>query len=204
MIAFSKYEQSVLALANYSRFYGIDDKDDLIFRDYVLECKRLSRIPLEEITSMFEESGKTFTYDLYMLPSVRVKYLLSISLDQRSAHNESNYSNQNISLLPSIISAIDKDHISVKTKISNVTLIKGKGLFGKIKNYLNFKLYDIKKYKYEMEVDLIKKVGIKSDSVEELILNLELFTSDIKFANGWIEVDKDILTTEEDLIITTI
>lgn len=198
---FKLYEKSVLALSNYTKFYGIDTKDEIVFKEYLNECKKKKIDPSPEITGLFDPNYEDKS--LYCIPDLKLikKLRTTIQVDYSMDIN----SDMINTVVPNVVEhdILNEFEDDVEMTIINLsaTQINKDGIKDKlISNYDRF-INKSKSIDLVIEVRLSRKIDLKSDEYENLIANALSAYGNIKISAQWEVLESSLETNEEDIII---
>lgn len=171
---FDAYERSVLALAGYSKYYGVDDEDEKVFREYLLFCKASNKTPNEDICSIMGYSGQDRTS--YHLPLLRAQIELVTTI--RTSYSEHD---EIIRLLPPLFVDHIENEWSVSGENFSVKRLCKWGVLDKI-----FSKFAGVEYEIVASIGLTKKIEFKTDIDGcELIDNAWDAYGDISISDQW-------------------
>jgi hypothetical protein len=195
---FEKYENSVLALSNYSVHYGIDSQDEKVFKEYLSLCKQKERRPLEQVLSLFNESYIDKTVYCLPLLTIDIKLRTTIVISLNKNINEDLEHNS-----PAIFGDnIDNNWVIESSRINKVkNNIDSEGFFKKALKVVKEKIFKEKEVEIEMNLILSNKVYFKSDEYENIIKNAWETNGFISISKKWQKIDSLILNSVEDVVI---
>lgn len=196
---FGKYEKSVLALVNYSKHYGIDTQDEIVFKEYLMLCEKSKKKPLLDVLALFNESHIDQT--VYCIP------LLVLDLKLRTTMTVSSLVKQTEENMISIMPSIFGDNIDNSWNIESARLkeisdqsVKNCGI-GYFMKKIKEKISKVKQVEIEVDLVLSNKVYFKADEPENIINDAWEANGYISISKKWKKIKSVALSTSSDIII---
>lgn len=189
---FKEYERAVIALSNYSKYYGIDTEDELVFKEYLIQCKRNGCSPKDGILKIMGES--TLDRTSYCLPFIRFEYKIrtTIELSKKIVKKEDILESLPAYLSdPILYSDYEVEIINFDIKDEKVNIFESLFLYAQGKN----------KIQVTLNISFTKYINIKSDSESVLIDMLKNSIEYIGISKSWNVYECNLITSEDDIIV---
>lgn len=159
----NNYHKSVVALANYCKFYGIDTEDEIVFKSYLRDCKIENEHPVKEVVELMNLSEEDNT--VYRLPVLRAEVKMEISVYSPSELDE-----VILMSLPGIFEANESYGWFVDNEEFVINKINsGKTWLGRCYKKIHYAITKESEYKVCLDLKLMNKVNYRGETEDSVI-----------------------------------